>query len=188
MSAFLQYGYSFIPTCKIYLNLWCVHHLLVGQQRVLNHPIERAWVTVHVIITVMVMCSLVWESSSTCDVIKRVCVCFCFVLQAQQIEMQRRVRRPFARIKTVVEKTVAVDTKQSASYVSVEMCRDGRAAILTVLVRLPGDPASGHPTLNRTGVCFGSTLVKMNSKPKDSKKKKDGHHRTSNETDTSSST
>ena len=111
-------------------------------------------------------------------------VCLILFLQAQHIEMQRRVRRPFARLKAVVEKSVAVNAKQSASYVSVEMCRDGRAAILTVLVRLPWDVATGHPSTNRTGVCFGSTLVKMNSKPKDSKKK-DSHHRTTEETETS---
>lgn len=83
--------------------------------------------------------------------------------------MQRRVRRPFARIKTIVT-TPTTDTKQNASYVAVETMSDTRAAILTLLVRFPHDRATGYPKPNRTGVCFGSTLVRMNPP-----KKKKGH-------------
>lgn len=76
--------------------------------------------------------------------------------------MQRRVRRPFARVKAMVEKTPDLHAKQSASYVSVETCRDNKAAVLSLLIRLPGDRQRGVPTVNRTGIGFGSTLVRMN--------------------------
>ena len=65
--------------------------------------------------------------------------------QAQEIEMQRRARRPFERIKII--------GRQQASYVAIETCNDRKAAVLTLLVRLPGNPKMG------TGLCFGSTLV-----------------------------
>lgn len=92
--------------------------------------------------------------------------------QAQHIEMQRRVRRPFARIKANVDKCLEPGSRQEASYVAVETCKDSKAAVLTLLVRLPGNSETGRPSSGRTGVCFGSTLVKMNtSKVKNRKHK-----------------
>ena len=52
----------------------------------------------------------------------------------------------------------------------METCRNERAAILTLLLRLPGDCITGHPKPNRTGICFASTFVKMNLSKKDKKK------------------
>ena len=64
--------------------------------------------------------------------------------------MQRRVRRPFTHIKAIVDSPPKAKAKQTASYVAVETINDAKAAVLTVLVRLPKDSATGHPKPNRT--------------------------------------
>ena len=75
------------------------------------------------------------------------------------------------RIRALAEARHDLSAKQNASYVAVETCRDTRAAVLTLLIRMPGDKATGRPSVNRTGLCFGSTLVKMNPQKKDKKKR-----------------
>jgi Fanconi anemia group I protein len=92
------------------------------------------------------------------------------LIRAQHIEMQRRVRRPFTRVKTLIEKRPLTRTKQNASYIAVETVRDTKAAILTLMIRFPFDRQTGHPRPNRTGICFGSTFVKMNSSKNKDKK------------------
>ena len=83
------------------------------------------------------------------------------------------MRRPFARVKLVFNKSQEQDTPQFPSYAGVETCRDNRAAVLSLFVRLPGDNKTGRPVPGRTGICFGSTLVKVNpSKQSKSKQKK----------------
>ena len=76
--------------------------------------------------------------------------------------MQKRVRRPFTRIKAIVDSPPKAKAKQIVSYVAVETINDAKAAVLTVLLCLPKDSATGHPKPNRTGICFGSTFVRMN--------------------------
>ena len=78
--------------------------------------------------------------------------------------------RPFARIKLHVEKLNPKTTdpvkSQDASYVGVETLRDSKAAILSLFIHLPGDLDTGLPVLGRSGICVGSTLVKVNSSKK----------------------
>ena len=93
--------------------------------------------------------------------------------------MQRRVRRPFARLKAVVEPKPNIHAKQNSSYVSVETCKDSKAAILSLLIRLPADKSTGKPSVNRTGVGFGSTLVRMNQGVKGRRDKKLRHRQQS---------
>ena len=64
--------------------------------------------------------------------------------------MQKRVRRPFTHIKAIVDSPPKAKAKQTASYVAVETVNDAKAAVLTVLVRLPKNSATGHPKHNRT--------------------------------------
>lgn len=92
--------------------------------------------------------------------------------------MQRRVRRPFARIKAIVDTPLKSRAKQTASYVAVETVGDSKAAILSVLIRLPCDKAAGHPKPNRTGMCFGSTFVRMNPPKKKRTKHNSSNHNT----------
>lgn len=84
--------------------------------------------------------------------------------------------RPFAKIKLQVENTPLssspLPTDQNPSYVGVEACRDDKAAVLSLLVRLPGDHKSGRPPHGRSGLCLGSTLVYVNSSKKPKQKKK----------------
>lgn len=57
--------------------------------------------------------------------------------------------------------------EQYPSYVGVETCKDQKAAVLSLFVRLPGDHETGLPSLGRTGLCLGSTMVHVaNKKPK----------------------
>ncbi len=57
--------------------------------------------------------------------------------------------------------------EQYPSYVAVETCKDEKAAILSMFVRLPGEQKTGLPSLGRTGLCLGSTVVHVsNKKPK----------------------
>lgn len=84
------------------------------------------------------------------------------LLQAQYIELQRRVSRPFAKVKLVIDQKVDVNAPQHPSYAGVETCRDNKAAILTLFVRQPGEGRRGRPPPGRTGLSFGSTLVKVN--------------------------
>lgn len=49
----------------------------------------------------------------------------------------------------------------NASYVGVETCKINKAAILSLFVRLPGNQGNGRPVVGRSGLCIGSTLVKV---------------------------
>ncbi len=102
-------------------------------------------------------------------------------MQAQYAEMRRRVARPFARIKTIINPvpvpTDSPSPPQHPSYVAVETCRSGKAAMLSLFIRLPGDHKTGRPCPGRSGLAIGSTLVGVNSatkklKDKSSSKKK----------------
>ena len=97
-------------------------------------------------------------------------------LQAQYIELQRRVARPFARVKAVIQPVPpptpdSPPPSQHPTYVGVETCRDGKAAILSLFVRLPGDHKTGRPCPGRSGLAVGSTLVNVNPSSKKSKDK-----------------
>ena len=97
-------------------------------------------------------------------------------LQAQYIELQRRVARPFARVKAVIQSVPpptpdSPPPPQHPTYVGVETCRDGKAAILSLFVRLPGDHKTGRPCPGRSGLAVGSTLVSVNPSSKKSKDK-----------------
>lgn len=88
--------------------------------------------------------------------------------------MQRRVARPFARVTLLVEnqpaaKLLTEPKKPNPSYVAVETCKNDKAAILTLFVRLPGDHETGLPSLGRTGLCLGSAVVHVNSNKKPKK-------------------
>ena len=104
--------------------------------------------------------------------------------------------RPFARIKTIINPIpIPEDTPsppQHPSYVAVETCRSGKAAVLSLFVRLPGDHKTGRPSPGRSGLAIGSTLVGVNSatkKPKDksSKKKREGAEDEQNRSQTNNS-
>ena len=43
---------------------------------------------------------------------------------------------------------------------------------MSLLIRLPGNREMGTPTINRTGIGFGSTLVRMNQNKKEKKENK----------------
>lgn len=68
--------------------------------------------------------------------------------------------------------TTPLPTEQNPSYLAVEASQDDRAAVLSLLVQLPGDHATGRPSLGRTGVCIGSTLVYVNGSKKPKQKKR----------------
>lgn len=78
------------------------------------------------------------------------------------------------KVDTLPTSTCPLPAEQNPSYVGVEACRDDKAAALSLLVQLPGDPKTGRPSHGRTGLCLGSTLVYVNSskKPKQQQKKK----------------
>lgn len=86
--------------------------------------------------------------------------------------------RPFARMKLQIEKLYKDPDDeyqpQNASYIGVETCRDNKAAILSLFVRLPGNQITGRPVVGRSGLCVGSTMVKVNpsKKSKESNKLK----------------
>ena len=61
---------------------------------------------------------------------------------------------------------------QNPSYLGVEACRDDKAAVLSLLVKMPGDHKTGRASLGRTGLCLGSSLVYINSSKKPKQKKK----------------
>ena len=78
--------------------------------------------------------------------------------------------RPFARMKLQIGKLSTAPENElqavKASYVGVETCKINKAAILTLFVRLPGNPTNGWPVVGRSGLCIGSTLVKVNPSKK----------------------
>ena len=63
---------------------------------------------------------------------------------------------------------------QKASYVAAQTCKSGKAAVLTSLIQLPGDSASGRPAPGRTGVCLGTALVRVSKKSVKGKGKRVG--------------
>lgn len=93
--------------------------------------------------------------------------------QQQYIELRRRVSRPFARMKLVVTKP-DFEEPQSPGYTAVETLKSGKTAVLSLLVRLPGNQEGGHAEPGRSGLCVGSTLVRVNpsKKPKTEKPNK----------------
>eukprot|EP00731_Ephydatia_muelleri_P020317 Em0013g44a len=92
-------------------------------------------------------------------------------MRQQYVELQRRVSRPFARVKLEIDKTSQLSAPQMASYAAVEILRDGRAGILTVFVKLPGNQSTNKPNPGRTGICLGSTLVKLNPSKREKRAK-----------------
>lgn len=84
--------------------------------------------------------------------------------------------RPFTKVMLAVDNTpvstTPLPTEQDPSYLGVEACRDDKAAVLSLLVQLPGDHDTGRPSIGRTGMCIGSTLVYINSSKKPKPKKK----------------
>lgn len=97
-------------------------------------------------------------------------------LQQQYIELQRRVARPFARVTTIITPVTpptpdSPPTPQHPAYVAVETCRIGKAAVLSLFVRLPGNHKTGKPCSSRSGMAIASTLVKVNSSSKKDKLK-----------------
>jgi hypothetical protein len=106
----------------------------------------------------------------------------CLLPQQQYIELQRRVARPFTKVMLAIDNspvsTSPIPTEQSPSYLGVEACRDDKAAVLSLMVQLPGNHETGRPSLGRTGVCIGSTLVYVNGtkKPKQNKKAANGQN------------
>ena len=51
--------------------------------------------------------------------------------------------------------------QQRASCIGVEPCTDGKAAVLSLLVQLPGESSSTNkPRHGQSGLCIGSALVK----------------------------
>lgn len=115
------------------------------------------------------------ESELQCPAVVVVAYC-AYMLQQQYIELQRRVARPFTKVMLEVANapvsTTPLPTEQNPSYLGVEACQDDKAAVLSLLVQLPGDHGTGRPSLGRTGVCIGSTLVYVNGSKKPKKKKK----------------
>lgn len=83
--------------------------------------------------------------------------------------------RPFARMKLQIDKLNTESGNeiqpQNASYVGVETCRDNKAAILSLFIRLPGNQATGRPVMGRSGLCVGSTLVRVNPSKKSKESK-----------------
>ena len=75
--------------------------------------------------------------------------------------------------------------QQQVGYVGVEPLVDNKAAVVSILVQLPGKPENGRPRQGQTGVCFGSALVRIKTKPSSSagnkkkkrifKRKRNGH-------------
>lgn len=84
--------------------------------------------------------------------------------------------RPFTRVTLAFENapvsTVPLPTEQNPSYLGVEACKDDKAAVLSLLVQLPGDHGTGYPSPGRTGLCMGSTLVYVNSSKKPRQRKR----------------
>ena len=78
--------------------------------------------------------------------------------------------RPFARMKLQIGKLSTAPENEfqavNASYVGVETCKINKAAILSLFVRLPGNPTNGRPVVGRSGLCIGSTLVKVSPSKK----------------------
>ena len=75
--------------------------------------------------------------------------------------------RPFSRIKLVVRQRFLGQKKplvQNASYVSAQTCKSGKAGVLTTFIQLPGETSNGRPAPGRTGLCLGSTLVKVSKR------------------------
>lgn len=96
-------------------------------------------------------------------------------MRQQYVELQRRVARPFTKIMLAVENdpvsTKPLPTEQKPSYLAVEACKDDKAAVLSLFVKLPGDHQTGRPSVGRTSLCIGSTLVYINSSKKPKQKK-----------------
>lgn len=73
--------------------------------------------------------------------------------------------------------TTPLPTEHSPSYLGVEACRDEKAAVLSLVVQLPGNHETGRPSVGRTGICIGSTLVHVNGTKKPKPKKKTAGNR-----------
>lgn len=86
--------------------------------------------------------------------------------QQQYRDLRRRVARPFSRIKLIVQRRLPGEKLpvQNASYLSAQTCKSGKAGILTTFIQLPGESSSGRPSPGRTGLCLGTTLVKVSKR------------------------
>ena len=92
--------------------------------------------------------------------------------------------RPFTKVMLSVPhapvSTNPLPTEQDPSYLGVEACRDDKAAVLSLVVQLPGNHETGRPSMGRTAICIGSTLVHVNGTKKTKPKKKNGQRQNGN--------
>lgn len=78
-----------------------------------------------------------------------------FVLNRQRREeRQKMASRPFSKISIFLHS----NNKPNPGSVAVETCANGKASVLTVLMRLPGTE-DGFAPVGQSGVCFASVLA-----------------------------
>lgn len=68
-------------------------------------------------------------------------------------ERQKMASRPFAKVSVVLHS----HNKSTPGPVAVETCENGKASVLTVLMRLPGTE-DGLTPIGQSGICFASVL------------------------------
>ena len=83
--------------------------------------------------------------------------------------------------KVILYNLHCVILQQRASCVAVEPCGDGKAAVLSLLVQLPGESSSTNkPRHGQSGLCVGSALVKSSRTASEIKQR--GHNTTQRNT------
>lgn len=81
-------------------------------------------------------------------------------VRAHYRELRQRISRPFTKMNVLVSSKPNMG-KQRASCIGVEPCGNGKAAVLSLLVQLPGESTStNRPRHGQSGLCIGSALVK----------------------------
>ncbi|CAG0899948.1 unnamed protein product, partial [Cyprideis torosa] len=133
-------------------------------------------------LSLLVIAAILWKIKVKYDIYQR--------RQRVLVEMEAMASRPFSQVllfwpkkasddtvgllhpngpslslpggEILKDKASADSTKNSASPIALEPCANGKAAVLSLLVRLPTGDESYAPR-NTAGVCVGSALVSLGS-------------------------
>ena len=104
-------------------------------------------------VSLLIFAVIFWKAKSFFDTFRRT--------RRRNVELVYMTNRPFASVPIFVEKPGHVPMKSKPSPLTSEVCYGNKAAVATVLVRLP----LCAQAQNSTGVaslCLGSTLVNFN--------------------------
>ncbi|XP_070539699.1 attractin-like protein 1 isoform X2 [Ptychodera flava] len=112
-------------------------------------------------LSLLLIAAIIWKIKQKYDAYMR--------RRAHVVEMAQLASRPFATSCLEIEKEEApadnspAKPKRLASAISIEPCKGGKAAVLSLVIRLPSEEG-GYAPVGYSGLTFGTAIVQVNAK------------------------